>query len=54
MTDGFAIIPAFPVPAPAGIPDWAANAIVFAGGVAIFALVLWQVVRAFRRNRDGR
>lgn len=48
------MIPAYPIPVPEGVPDWLANALFLAGGVAIFGVLLWQVVRAFRNNRDDR
>jgi len=46
------MVPAYPIPVPEGVPDWMANAILVAGGVAVFGVLLWQVVRYFRSNRD--
>ena len=48
------MLPAYPVPVPEGVPDWLSNAIFIAAGLGIFALLLWQVVRVFRRDRGDR
>jgi hypothetical protein len=42
---------AFPVPAPAGTPEWV-GLLLIAGAAAVFAVLVWQTVRYFRDHRD--
>lgn len=45
------LLPNYPVPAPAGTPDWV-GVLFVVGAVAVVGVLLWQTVRFFRNNRD--